>query len=165
MAGLYFVGAHGGAGVSTLAELIEGTATLGARWPLPPNGLVPAILVARTSHAALEAMRYAVLDYAASGMAAVDLVGLVFVRDAPGKLPERLRDRLHRITGAAPRDQRGRPLVWDLPWVEGWRCGDPVTLDAAPRPYRSFAAKLTDLVPALRGGLYPTTALTRENTP
>jgi len=156
-AGLFWVGAHGGAGVSTLAALIEGTATLGARWPLPPTGPVPTVLVSRTSHTALEALRDAAIDYASGGLATLDLVGWVFIRDAPGKLPAALRDRMTHLAGAAPRDKRGRALVWDLPWVESWRLGSPAQLDTAPRAYRTFAADLTDLVPALRGGLYPTT--------
>lgn len=154
--GLWWVGAHGGAGVSTLTELIEGTATLGARWPLPPRGPVPAVLVARTSHCALEAMRDAAIDYAAGGLSSLDLVGWVFIHDAP-KLPAVLQERMRHLAGAAPVDDRGRALVWELPWVEPWRLGGPVRLDTAPGAYRKFAADLTDLVPALRGGQYPTT--------
>jgi hypothetical protein len=80
--GLYWVAAHGGAGVSLLTELVENTATLGARWPLPPSGQLPVVLVARTSHAALEALRDAAIDYATGGLPQLDVVAWAVIRDA-----------------------------------------------------------------------------------
>lgn len=166
-AGLYWVAAHGGAGVTTLTRLMEGTVTLGARWPVTPARRMPVVLVARTHYAGLRALRDAAIDHASGQVPGVDLIGWALIRDAPGKLPGPLRDLMHHLSGAAPTDQRGRPLVWELPWVEPWRLGLPrdaagghaPQLDGAPRDYRALAADLTDLVPALRGGQYPTTSI------
>jgi hypothetical protein len=86
----------------------------------------------------------------------VELLGVVFVADAPGRLPKPLRPRLELVACGAPRS-------WELPWADAWRLHnphDPATpaphLDTAPRTVREFAADLTALVPALRGGHYPT---------
>jgi hypothetical protein len=163
--GLYWVAAHGGAGVSLLTELVENTATLGARWPVPPSGRLPVVLVARTSHAGLEALRDAAIDYATGGLPQLDVVAWAVIRDAPGKLPAALREQMNHLAGAAPVDDRGRGVLWDLPWVEEWRLGLPrdhtgrhrPSLQTAPRDYRRFATYLTEKVPALRGGQYPTT--------
>jgi hypothetical protein len=146
---LYWVGAHGGAGASTLTRLIDGTATVGRGWPLLPHGTVPCVIVARTHHAGLQAAQDAVTDWASGALRSVELVGLAFIADAPGRLPKTLRNRLDVVRYGAPR-------FWPLPWVESWRQGVEPHLDDAPRTVRDFAAELTALVPALRGGHYPT---------
>lgn len=153
--GLHWTGAHGGAGVDTLTSLITGSASLGRAWPLLPRGAAPTVLVARTSYLALRALQDALTDWAwrdpAGGrpsLPSVALVGVAVIADAPGKLPRDLRKFAEIVTSGAPR-------VWELPWVEAWRCGGRPDLDTAPGQYRRLAADLVDLVPALRGGQYP----------
>lgn len=57
--------------------------------------------MARTSARGLEATRHAVTDWA-SGAVDFDLVGLVLMGDAPGKLPDTLRAQVRQLSGAAP---------------------------------------------------------------
>lgn len=47
----------------------------------------------------------------------VDLLGLVVVADAPGRLPRILRNRVRLVSGAVPR-------LWEIPWVGPWRLGE-----------------------------------------
>lgn len=98
--GPWVIGAHGGSGESTLAAWLGWTAA-GHAWPLT-EGLRPVgIVVARTSGRGLEAARHAVTEWA-SGAVAVDLMGLVLMGDAPGKLPPELRAQVRQLSGAAP---------------------------------------------------------------
>ena len=76
--------------------------------------------------------------------AAVDLLGLAVLADAPGKTPKPLRDFAAIVGGGAPR-------LWTLPWVEAWRHGEATTPPAA-RAYQRFitdlAALATDTAPS-----------------
>jgi hypothetical protein len=147
---LHWTGAHGGAGVSTLEQLIEGTAAAGRAWPLLPRGDAPTVLVARTGYTQLRAMQDAVTDWAGRNVPGVLLVGIVVIDDAP-KVPRELVAEIPVLASGAT--QVDVPL-WRLPWVEPWRRSplEAVQLSTAPKEYRRFAADLTDLVPALRGG-------------
>ncbi len=124
---LWWVGAHGGAGESTLEELFYGTRAAGHAWPVgaPQGSASAAVVVARTSARGLQAVQHALRQREAEQLA-VDVVGLVLVADAPGRLPRALRDLVRHVGAAAPR-------VWSLPWVEAWRTGEPPTPENAPR--------------------------------
>ena len=116
----WFVGAHGGAGESTLAALLPNAGAGEHRWPIHPDGDVPdVVLVARTSLTGLTAARAALTQWAAGGTPPVRLLGLVLMPDAPGRLPKPLRDLAEVVAGGV-RDR----AVWHLPWVEEWRTGD-----------------------------------------
>lgn len=146
LAGLWVVGAHGGSGESTLAGLCDDWHPGGHAWPeLPSGGQAPCILVARTNVHGLLAARAALTQWAASGSGeSARLLGLVLVADAPGKLPAPLRDLAKVVGGGAPR-------VWDVPWVEAWRLGDPVT-ERVPRPVSKLVRQLRSLAaPAIAG--------------
>lgn len=120
-ASLWWVGAHGGAGESTLAALDGGWQAAGHCWPAPstPGLVAPCVLVARTHADGLLAAQRALQQWASSGAGpGVRLLGLVLVADAPGRLPVPLRDLVKVISGGAPR-------VWEVPWVEAWRFGTP----------------------------------------
>jgi len=125
----WWVGAHGGAGETTLAAGAPGTAASEHAWPQPcPDigGTHPVVLVARTHTAGLLAAQRALTEWAAGSAGAVQLLGLVLLADAPGRLPAPLRDLSRHVAGGAPR-------TWSLPWVEAWRLGatDP-QLRASP---------------------------------
>ncbi len=159
--GVYWVGAHGGAGVDTLSRLVIGSGTLGRAWPLVPRGVAPAVLVARTHYAGLQALRDAIKDWAwrdpETGLASlprVGLIGVALIRDtSEKKLPRQLRDLAEHVTGGAT--QVGA-VLWELPWVEAWRLGQPPHLHGAPQPYKDMADDLDDLIPALSGDQSPT---------
>ncbi len=121
-ASLWVVGAHGGSGESTLADLDEGWRAAGHAWPELASGAPAAcIVVARTNVRGLLAARTALTQWAASGAGESSrLLGLVLVADAPGRLPAPIRDLAKVVGGGAPR-------VWDVPWFEAWRLGDTVT--------------------------------------
>ncbi len=130
---LWWVGAHGGAGESTLEQLLEGSRANGHAWPYTDErttALPPVILVARTSARGLRAAQLAATEWAA-GDVPVKLHGLVLIADAPGRLPKLLRDFAQVVGGGLPR-------VWRLPWVEAWRLGDPVSPETTPKAISDF---------------------------
>jgi len=117
-AAVWWVGVHGGAGESTLERLFSGSCAAGHRWPIAcDTAPVPAVvLVARTDARGLRAVQRAVRELVEHRLL-VDLVGLVLMADAPGRLPRALRDLAGVVGGAVPR-------VWSMPWVEAWRAGE-----------------------------------------
>jgi hypothetical protein len=137
---LWWLGVHGGAGETTLAQLLEGSWETGHAWPQtdasatePPN----VILVARTNARGLRAAQLAAIEWA-SGSVPVHLHGLVLIADAPGRLPKALKDFALVVAGGVPR-------VWRLPWVEAWRLGEPVCAETAPRAVAAFLDELRAL--------------------
>lgn len=109
---IWIVGAHGGAGESTVAQLLHGNET-GHRWPdISPRPAV--LLTARTHVTGLRAAQMAMKAWAAGQTPDIRLIGLVLVADAPGKLPRALADRAEVIQG-------GVPHSWMLPWVDEYR--------------------------------------------
>ena len=126
-AAVWWVGAHGGAGESTLEELFSGSRAAEHAWPIHAAGQPPAhvVVVARTNAHGLKAAQRAVREWAA-GDVPVLLLGLVLIADAPGRLPHALRQLADLIAG-------GVPAAWSLPWIEAWRIGDPPGPANAPK--------------------------------
>ena len=143
---LWVLGAHGGAGETTLAVALSGTGT-DRRWPRADT---PArvLLVARTHLTGLRAAQRAAQQWAAGATPAVELVGLALLPDAPGRLPKELRDVARIVAGGFPRS-------WSLPWEEDLRLAEPKlpgelpVVDAAdaPRSLRRLATDLAGLLP------------------
>ena len=143
-AGLWLLGAHGGAGETTLASLVHSWAPAGHAWPTPPPTAAsswgppaPAkvVLLARSNAQGLRAAQAAAYQWAANGVPHVDLVGLVVVADAPGKLPRALSQYVDVIAGGVPR-------LWTLPWVEAWRLGEVPNPRRLPPGVRSVVNDL-----------------------
>ena len=115
--GMGWVAAHGGAGVTTLSMVLGGK-DLGARWPEAARA-EPArvMLVARTHAQGLRAASRG-LNALREGRhpAGMELVGLVLVADAPGRLPHPLVARIRLLRSVVP--------VWRVPWIAPWRLGD-----------------------------------------
>lgn len=136
----WFVGCHGGAATTTLANLVKGGADAGRYWPIPESG-APArvVLVARSNSAGLAAAQAAARQWALGSLNdQVELLGLAVVADAPGRLPKPLRDHLDLVAGAVP-------AVWFLPWVDALRLGGALDQRSVPAPYRVFMSDLADL--------------------
>lgn len=131
---LWWVGAHGGAGESTLAALLDGSQAAGHAWADVPGRRAPTVLVARTHARGLVAAQKAATQWAAGLVPGVDLLGLVLIADSPRRPPRELRDLARIVAGGVPR-------TWRLPWVESWRVSGP-TRDNAPR---EVARLLSDL--------------------
>lgn len=140
---LWVVGVHGGAGETTLARLIPGARSAGRAWPrLPATSYTrtPVLLVARSHVAGLEAARRAATHWASGAVGDVDLLGLVIVADAPGRLPRPLRDLAAHVAGAPPR-------TWRMPWVEAWRLGQDLDLNTSPGDVRRLIGEISSLLP------------------
>jgi hypothetical protein len=135
----WFVGCHGGAGSSTLNLALPGGADGGRYWPVPDAGTAKVILVARTHATGLRAAQTAARQWASGELpATVQLLGLAVICDAPGRRPRPLRELLALMSG-------GLPHVWDLPWVEALRLGDPADQILLPTPFSAMAADLHQL--------------------
>jgi len=146
---VWWLGAHGGAGESTLEELFSGSRAADHSWPLTGANLSPArvVLVARTHAHGLRAAQSAIREWAA-GDAQVLLLGLVLIADAPGRLPHGLRQLAGLIGG-------GVPAVWSIPWIEAWRVGEPPAPHNAPKVVRRLLEDLramTEAGPPARTG-------------
>jgi len=132
--GLLWVGAHGGAGTTTLAAAAGVGTDAGRAWPPTLDLQTAVLLVARTHARGLKAAREALRAHTGrtgSGGEA-PLRGLVLVADAPGRLPRELRQQVRVLSGATPR-------LWEVPWVEPWR-----TAPAAP-PGRQITHLLSEM--------------------
>ncbi|MFJ8751492.1 DUF6668 family protein [Streptomyces sp. NPDC102441] len=113
----WWLGVHGGAGVSTLEQAVPGGSDAERAWPVA-SGKQPVVLVARSTAHGLGAAQIAAQQWASRMVTGIDLLGLVVVADAPGRRPRVLRDRVRLVSGAVPR-------LWEVPWVESWRLGEP----------------------------------------
>lgn len=137
---LWLVGVHGGAGESTLAAL-DTTWTAGDHgWPRPP-GHDPArvVLVARSNMYGLKRAQLAATQWASGLVPHIELLGLVVVADAPGRLPRPLRDFLQVIKGGVPR-------TWQVPWVDAWRFGEDLEASGLPRPVKHLVEDLSVII-------------------
>lgn len=110
--GVALLGAHGGAGVTSLLRAGLDQVAVDAHRCWPKAGLV--LLVARASTSGLEWARDLARQHASGLAGDVELIGLVLVPDAPGRLPARTTGLRDLVSGAFPR-------TWHLPWLEQWR--------------------------------------------
>lgn len=137
----WFLGCHGGAGATTLSAAVPGGSDAWRYWPLPdPPATTNVVLVARSNASGLRAAQGAARQWASGALPTVRLIGLAVIADAPGRRPRPLRELLELISGGVPR-------VWDLPWVEALRLGDPPDQIRLPAPFSALAADLHQLVP------------------
>ncbi len=152
-ADLWWLGTHGGAGESSLATLVPEWPAAGHGWPRAP-GTEPerVVLVARSHMRGLRAAQAAATQWASGLVPHVEVLGLVIVADAPGRLPRPLREFAHLVSGGVPR-------TWHVPWVESWRLGEPPALPDAPREVRRLIDELTALIRSGAAG----TANRKEN--
>lgn len=134
---VWVLGTHGGAGESTVAQLLEGGETH-HRWP--DTSHPPAVLLTARTHArGLLAAQMAMRAWAAGQTPHLILAGLVLVADAPGRLPRPLADMAEVISG-------GVPHTWHLPWVDQYRFGiDPTD---TPRQVRKVLTEINVVLDA-----------------
>lgn len=138
-ASVWITGAHGGAGESRIAEIIDGARATDHCWPvLPDDGALPRVLlVCRADMRGLTAARSALTQWASGAAPEVDLLGLAVLADAPGKKPKELREFASIVGGGAPR-------LWTLSWVESWRLGHSAAVPTT-REYQRFITDLAAL--------------------
>jgi hypothetical protein len=146
-AGWWWLGVHGGAGVSSLAEFLPGGADAERCWPDPAFGGPRAvILVCRTHVGGLRRARDAAQQWASADVpGGLLLAGAVAVADAPGKLARPQAEELRLLEGAVPQ-------LWTVPWLEELRLiGDPSGLPLPPCLVR-ISLDLESLRPAAAVG-------------
>lgn len=135
---VWMVGAHGGAGETTLAGLHERFVPSGRHWilPSPQSPIAPCVVTARTSYHGLWYAQQVLQQWAGwpPTQLAPQLLGLVLLADAPGSLPRPLRDYARLVAGGAPR-------VWNIGWIPAWRTGD-----MGEQPPRQIIRLVNDLV-------------------
>ncbi|WP_336853923.1 DUF6668 family protein [Sinomonas albida] len=137
---VWVMGAHGGAGESTVTALLEGAVATDHAWPVreerggQDGGEDVVLLVCRSNAAGLRAAQLAAIEYG-SGSLPGSLAGLVVMADAPGRLPKALADQLRLVAGAVPH-------LWQLPWVEAWRTSTTPDTAALPSAVRGVLDKL-----------------------
>lgn len=139
--GVAWVSAHGGCGATTLTAVLGGV-DLGCRWPnAGRHEPARVLLVARTHAQGLRAASRA-LNAVREGRhpAGMELVGLVLVADAPGRLPRTLVSRVKVLRSAVP--------VHRIPWIAPWRVGRKV--DRLPRQVTRLEQRVRALDPGGR---------------
>lgn len=137
---LWWLGVHGGAGETSLAALVPDWPAAEHAWPQIPGACgVRVVLTARSNMRGLRAAQVAATQWAAGLVPHVEVVGLVIVADAPGRLPRPLREFSQIVGGGVPR-------TWILPWIEAWRLGEPPALSDAPREVRRLVDDLRAVV-------------------
>ena len=138
----WWLGAHGGAGESTLAEYLPGSRAADHAWPTSGAAEVGAparvVLVARSHARGLRAAQRALTDWASGAVPGVELLGLVVVADAPGRTPKPLRDLSRLVAGGAPR-------VWHLPWIEAARYAPTEGPASVPASARALVRSISHL--------------------
>jgi hypothetical protein len=135
-----WLGLHGGAGVTTLAQAVPGgvdLATLGEA-----TSALPLVVVCRSHAGGLDAAQH---WEPPGGRERTAILGLVVVADAPGPLPRGLRLGIRLVAGGY------RHQLWRIPWVPAWRMGQPVQFDHLPAAVRQLGSDLADRT-ARRGG-------------
>lgn len=113
----WWLGAHGGAGVSTLTALAAVSGDSRRAWPSgAPQQSPNVVIVCRTHTDGLERARDLLRQHTVGGLLPPTLrvLGLVTVPDAPGRAPTELRKLMKLVAAAAP-------TAWHLPWIEAWR--------------------------------------------
>lgn len=128
---VWWVGCHGGAGVTTLARLTGIGLDFGSRgWPLVTPATPPAhvVLVCRATASGTWAATGAIEQWRRrSGMPGpVGVLGVVAVAASPRRPPRIVTDRLHLLRGWAP-------AVWNVGWVDALLAADdPHDVGASP---------------------------------
>lgn len=124
---VWLLGAHGGAGVSSLARSLAPAADCHRMWPAVLHGESPfVVLVARETIGGLTAAHDALRQYhcGQAGPGRVILLGLITVAHQPGRVPAPIRRYLGVISDLLPKDGR-----WRIGWQPAW----PLTpLDELP---------------------------------
>ncbi len=127
---LWVTGVHGGAGESTVADLIGGYAGE-QRWPTS-DGTAAVLVVARTHGHGLIRLQETITLWAAGSLPEAHLLGAVLVPDAPGRPAAPLRPLIRVLAG-------GVPHLWQLDWHEEMRWG------AAPRSTRRLTKVVNEI--------------------
>jgi hypothetical protein len=129
-----WVGAHGGAGVTTLSGVVPGGADFGRDFPAQAGASdLPVVVVCRSNAHGLAAARIAAAKAASLN---ADVLGLVVVADMPERRrPKPLAEALYLTQGAYQE-------LWEIPWVPAWRFGEDPASANSPSQARQLLVGL-----------------------
>ncbi len=132
-----WVGAHGGAGVTSLASATGLGLALSQHWPAQElRWPARVVLVCRSNAAGYTAAARMIQEWASGSVPGIELLALVVVADAPARPTRALKTRLHELSGTVP-------LVLTVPWIAAWR-DTPCSADpAATRVAAAVVALIT----------------------
>jgi hypothetical protein len=128
-----FVAAHGGAGATAWAAILDGT----DHGPRLPAGGAPVILVARASLHGIDAAKAAIAAHGPSAFSAVLIVPAL-----PGRPPRLIQNELKVLAGAVP--------VVPVPWVSGLLIKRSALADFTDVPAKDLA-KVRAALPTTQG--------------
>lgn len=108
----WLVGAHGGAGVTTLAHTLAPFGDAGQTWPVMDENPW-CVVVARATREGVEAAHNAVLQAQAAKAGHCRVVGVMLVEAAPDFMPETVEQKITVLRKVVPN-------IWHVPFVEEW---------------------------------------------
>lgn len=146
---VWLVAAHGGAGATTLAHVWDPMGDAGQMWPAADESPW-CVVVCRSTRSGLEQAHQAVLQAWADRTGGCEVLGVVVVADAPGRVPKALARKIAVISEVCQ--------VWHVPYLADLRLHEPSELASwapgatAPERRRittKKAASATEEVPAV----------------
>lgn len=169
---VWLLGAHGGAGVSTLAHVLAPAADCGRRWPCAAVEESPfVVLVCRESIDGLTATHELLREYH-SGQVAPDvcLLGLVTCAHKPGRIPAEIARYLRIVEPLLPNGGRWR-IAWQDAWprtalanLPTWTPGEPAPVKGTD-PLTGVRPFATDLLAAITAVAHQRHALPERTRP
>ena len=146
---VWLLGAHGGAGISTLGHVLDFAGECGQKWPGPFDGESPFVaIVARERVGSLDQAGDLLRQHIAGTAGSSTVIGLITIADRPGtKIPKEIDHTRQIVSGLAP-------ATWRIGWIEHftrvrnprelpvWSHGDP------PPENRKRAAEDPTVVPS-----------------
>lgn len=152
---VWLVGAHGGAGVTTLSNMLAPFGDASQQWP--SHDTHPwCVVVARENYSGLAAAQQVVLQAATGQSGDCTVLGVITVADGPGKRPKKLTSSLRVIEEISP--------VWRIGWIPElkvtasnelatWKPGDTVPkkrrrrsiTETVPREVQEIATEILQL--------------------
>ncbi len=132
------LGAHGGAGASTLAAWWAPAADSGRTWPASPETTQLVVIVARLCLPGLVACLDRLHEWHAEVTPeGVQVLGVVLIPARPGRVPRSVRRYCANVTEMAP-------VVWEIGWHDGLLETEPEHL-ASSRPFDPPPPRRADL--------------------
>ncbi|MFF2088609.1 hypothetical protein ACFVVM_32900 [Nocardia sp. NPDC058176] len=113
----WLLGAHGGAGVSTLAQMMAPLGDCHRRWPLGRGGESPLVVIVVRETIPGLVQAHSLLRQYHCGMAGpgARLLGMISVANRPGRSSRSIRRYLDLVQQLVP--EQGR---WQLDWQDEW---------------------------------------------
>lgn len=145
------LGAHGGAGATTLARMWAPAADLDGQWPADRSTTQTVFVVARESLDGIRAAaRLLRMDAAGHTPPGVFVAGLLGIAARPGRVPKEIRDYRETVCELLPQSQ-GKPCYYRIDWCEELMTA-PVRLATwdprTPAQIRPKNAGIDEFVPA-----------------